>query len=89
LSVNYQLRPMLAEKRIYRVNSLLRKLGVAPTPPGFSPSRDRLKIAAANGPYAAYRLLRRKRAHQVWAPRPESQGHGKRAGRSRDEASRG
>ena len=89
LSVNYQLRPMLAEKRIYRVNSLLRKLGAAPTPPGFSPSRDRWKIAAANGLYAAYHLLRRKRARPLWTPRPESQGHGQRAGRSRDEVSRG
>jgi hypothetical protein len=89
LSVNYQLRPMLAEKRIYRMNSLLRKLGAAPTPPGFSPSRDRWKIAAANGLYAAYHLLRRKRARPLWTPRPESQGHGKRAGRSRDEVSRG
>jgi hypothetical protein len=68
LSVNYQLHPMLAEKRIYRVNSVLRKLGANPTPPGFSPSRDRLKLAAANGLYAAYRLLKRKRAHPIWTP---------------------
>jgi hypothetical protein len=89
LSVNYQLRSMLAEKRIYRVNSLLRKLGAAPTPPGFSPWRDRLKLAAANGLYAAHHLLRRKRAHPVWTPRLGSQRHGKRAGRSLDEVSRG
>ena len=68
LSVNYELRPTLAEKRIYRANSLLRKLSVAPTPPRISPWRDRVKLAAANGLYAAYRLLRRKRAHPVWTP---------------------
>jgi hypothetical protein len=89
LSVNYQLRSMLAEKRIYRVNSVLRKLGSAPTPPGFSPWLDRLKLAAANGLYAAYHLLRRKRAHPVWTPRLAPQRHGKRAGRSLDEVSRG
>jgi hypothetical protein len=89
LSVNYQLRSMLAEKRIYRVNSVLRKLGSAPTPPGFSPWRDRLKLAAANGLYAAHHLLRRKRAHPVWTPRLASQRHSKRAGRSLEEVSRG
>ncbi len=89
LSVNYELRPMLAEKRIYRVNSMLRKLGAAPTPPGFSAWRDYMKLAAANGLYAAYHLLRRKRAHPVWTPRPAPQLHGKRAGRSLDEVSRG
>jgi hypothetical protein len=69
LSVNYELRPTFAEKRIYQVNSLLRKLGASPTPPGVSPWRDRLKHAAANGIYAAYHLSRRKRAHPVWTPR--------------------
>ncbi len=89
LSVNYQLRPMLSEKRIYQVNSLLRKLGVAPAPPRNSPWRDRLKLTAGNGLYGAYRLLRRKRAHPVWTPRLASQRHGKLAGRSLDEVSRG
>jgi hypothetical protein len=88
LSVYYEMRPMLAEKRIYQVNSLLRKLGAAPTPPRISPWRDRVKLAAANGLYAAYHLLRRKRAHPVWTPRLASQRHGKQAGRSLDEASR-
>jgi hypothetical protein len=77
LSVNYELRPMLTEKRIYRVNSVLRKLGAAPTPPGFSPWRDRLKLAAANGVYATYRFLRRKRTHPVWTPRPATHLHHK------------
>ncbi|MGH6822309.1 MAG: hypothetical protein ACRECP_03970 [Methylocella sp.] len=89
LSVNYQLRPMLAEKRIYQVNSLLRKLSAAPTPPRISPWRDRMKLAAANGVVAAYHRLRRKRAHPVWTPRLASQGRGPRAGRSLDEVSRG
>ncbi len=89
LSVYYELRPMLAEKKIYQVNSLLRKLGAAPTPPRISPWRDRLKLAAANSLFAAYHLLRRKRAHPVWTPRLASQRHGTRAGRSLDEDSRG
>lgn len=82
LSVVYQLRPKLAEKRIYRVNSVLRKLGATPTPPGFSPSRDRLKLAAANGLYAVYYFFRPKRPHYSgnWTPRPTSQRHGKRVG---------
>jgi hypothetical protein len=68
---------MLTEKRIYRVNSVLRKLGAAPTPPGFSPWRDRLKLAAANRVYATYRFLRRKRTHPVWTPRPATHLHHK------------
>ncbi|MGQ0446117.1 MAG: hypothetical protein ACT4O2_13580 [Beijerinckiaceae bacterium] len=68
LSVNYELRPMLAEKRIYQVNSLLRKLGADPTPPRISPWRDRLKLAAGNGLYAARGLIRRKPAYPVWIP---------------------
>jgi hypothetical protein len=89
VSVNYQLRPMLAEKRVYRVNSLLRKLGAAPTPPGFSPWRDRLKIAAANGLYAAHHLLKPKRAHPVWTPPLAAERHGKQADRPLDEVSHG
>ncbi|MGB6176011.1 MAG: hypothetical protein WBF43_06675 [Methylocella sp.] len=68
VSVNYQLRTMLAEKRIYQVNSLLRKLGAAPTPPRISPWRDRLKLAAAKGLYAARGLIRRKPTYPVWTP---------------------
>jgi hypothetical protein len=68
LSVNYELRPMLAEKRIYQVNSLLRKLGVAPTAPGTASWRDRLKLAAGKGLYSAHRLIRRKPTHSVWIP---------------------
>jgi hypothetical protein len=68
LSVYYELGPMLAEKRIYQVNSLLRKLGAAPTPPRISPWRDRLKLAAGNGLYAAHGLIRRKPTYPVWIP---------------------
>ena len=68
LSVNYLLRPMLIQKRIYRVNSVLRKLGVAPAAPGVSHWRDRLKLAAAKGFSAARGLVRRKRTHPVWTP---------------------
>jgi hypothetical protein len=68
LSVNYLLRPMLIQQRIYRVNSVLRKLGVAPAAPGVSDWRDGLKLAAAKGLSAARGLVRRKRTHPVWTP---------------------
>jgi hypothetical protein len=68
LSVNYQLRQVLIEQRIYRVNSVLRKLGAAPAPPGESDWRDRLKLAAAKGLSAARGLVRRKRTYLVWTP---------------------
>ncbi|MGH9678160.1 MAG: hypothetical protein ACRD36_13735 [Candidatus Acidiferrum sp.] len=68
LSVNYLLRPVLIQQRIYRVNSVLRKLGVAPAAPGVSDWRDRLKLAAAKGLSAARGLVRRKRTHPVWIP---------------------
>jgi hypothetical protein len=68
LSVNYLLRPMLIQQRIYRVNSVLRKLGTSPTAPGVSDWRDRLKLAAAKGLSAARGLGRRKRTLPVWAP---------------------
>jgi len=89
LSVNYELRQMRAEKRIYRVNNVLHKMGASPTPPGFSRWRDRVKLAAANSIYAAYDLSRRKRAYPVWTPRLASEGRGERAVRSLDEVSRG
>lgn len=68
LSVNYDLAPMLAEKRIYRANGQLRALGVTPTPPGISPWRDRLKLAAMNVFYGAYYRLRPKKAYPIWTP---------------------
>ena len=68
LSVNYDLLPMLAEKRIYRANGVLRTLGVTPTPPGISPWRDRLKLAAMNVFYGAYHRLRPKKAYPIWTP---------------------
>ncbi|MDQ6870306.1 MAG: hypothetical protein M3178_19000 [Pseudomonadota bacterium] len=68
LSVNYQLRQMLIQQRIYRVNSVLRKLGASPTAPGVSDWRDRLKLAAAKGVSAARGLVRRKPAYRVWTP---------------------
>jgi hypothetical protein len=61
LSVYYELRPVLAEKRIYQVNSLLRKLGAAPTAPNISPWRDRVKLTAGKALFAPYDLLRQNR----------------------------
>jgi len=68
LSVNYELRPMLTERRIYRVNGVLRKLGAIPTPPGVSAWRDRVKLAASNALYAAKHVLRPKRKYPLWKP---------------------
>jgi hypothetical protein len=48
VSVNYELRSTLSEKRTYQVNRLMRKLGIAPAAPGKSPRRDRVKLAAAD-----------------------------------------
>jgi hypothetical protein len=48
VAVIFFLRSVINEGRIYHVNALLRKLGASPTPPGISPWRDRLKLAAAN-----------------------------------------
>jgi hypothetical protein len=46
VSVNYELRSTLSEKRTYQVNRLMRRLGIAPA--AKSPWRDRLKLAAAD-----------------------------------------
>jgi hypothetical protein len=58
VAVIFFLRTVINEGRIYHVNGLLRRVGVSPTPPGISPWRDRLKLAAANG----YRATRNRLA---------------------------
>jgi hypothetical protein len=46
--VHLNLRGADQMARAYQVNALLRKLGLNPTPPGVSPSKDKLKIRALN-----------------------------------------
>jgi len=46
LSINFCMRSVDLDARVYQVNHFLRKLGVTPTPPGRSPIQDQLKIAA-------------------------------------------
>jgi hypothetical protein len=45
LSLNYDLRSIQREGRIYALNRRLRRLGLDPRPPGQSPWRDRIKLA--------------------------------------------
>ncbi|MCI0598439.1 MAG: hypothetical protein L0Y50_06250 [Beijerinckiaceae bacterium] len=68
MSVNYELRSMLTEKRLYRVNGVLRKFGAGPTPPGISAWRDRVKLVASKALYAANHLVRPKRKYRSWTP---------------------
>ena len=58
LSVNFSLRHTEARARVYQVNGLLRRLGLAPTPPGRLALTDRLK-------QAPFRLLSRQRPQSV------------------------
>jgi hypothetical protein len=58
LSVNFQFRENFPA-HVYRANYLLRKVGISPTPPGKSSSRDALKCLAMNTTYVPARNLRR------------------------------
>jgi hypothetical protein len=60
LSVNFDLKSVVQLGRIYRLNHRLRRLGFAPSAPGASVWRDRLKLAVADGLAAPRRLLGRK-----------------------------
>ncbi|WGJ14669.1 hypothetical protein QEV83_18965 [Methylocapsa sp. D3K7] len=70
LSVNYELRSGLREKRVYQMNRMLRKFGIAPAAPGASALRDRVKIAAAEGLAAARHFIKSKPApsYAIWTP---------------------
>jgi hypothetical protein len=59
VAIMFDLRSFIDQGRIYRINRVLRKLGAAPTPPGVSPWRDRVKLAAANSYYVTREFLRR------------------------------
>jgi hypothetical protein len=58
VAVMFHLRSVVDQAKIYRVNRVLRKLGTSPAPPGVSPGRDWLKLAAANACYAIPKALR-------------------------------
>ena len=70
LSVNYELRSGLREKRVYQMNRMLRKLGFAPAAPGQSPWRDRIKVAAAEGLAAVRHVIKSKPtpSYTIWTP---------------------
>jgi hypothetical protein len=70
LSVTYELFSVQRETRICRLNNLLRKAGFTPTPPGVSPWRDQLKLAAMDRVIAARNLVKPKPApaYPVWTP---------------------
>ncbi len=69
VSVNYELRSTLSEKRIHQVNRLMRKLGIASAAPGESPWRDRVKLAAADSLMMARNLIKPKPAtYPTWRP---------------------
>jgi hypothetical protein len=64
-------------KRVYRVNRMMRRLGINPTNPGKSPLRDAVKQQFAASMAAAAKVVRRTRkqhdpveSYPVWRPTP-------------------
>jgi hypothetical protein len=57
VAVVFRLRSVSNQAKIYRVNRMLRKMGAGPAPPGVSPWRDRLRLAAADAYYAIPQAL--------------------------------
>ena len=76
ININYDLISAHQRlQRIYRVNRMIRRLGLEPTAPGISPFRDALKTRLAIGVSAARKLLRRSGkelndsdSYPVWRP---------------------
>lgn len=62
VAIIFRLRSVINEAKVYRVNRVLRRAGLAPTPPGHSECRDRLKRAAADAYYSIPRHFRPRRA---------------------------
>ena len=60
LSLNYDLRSVARETRIYRLNHRLRRLGLHPTPPGVSRWRDSLKLASETSIEAVRDLVKER-----------------------------
>lgn len=73
ISVNYELRSVERLTRIYRMNHRLRRLGIAPRPPGQSALADGLKLAtgtALSRLRSWARPQRPDRPTAVWSPPP-------------------
>lgn len=70
LSVNYELQSVLDMGDVFRMNRLLRQVGLAPNPPGKAALADRVKRASVRGLKTAKQMLRGKPApYPVWTPR--------------------
>jgi hypothetical protein len=73
ISVNYELRSVERLTRIYRMNHRLRRLGIAPRPPGESALTDGVKLFAGSALSHLRSLVRPKRVERqvaVWSPPP-------------------
>jgi hypothetical protein len=76
INVNYDLKSVHHKsRRIYRVNRIMRQLGIEPVAPGHSPLRDMLKQHASRGVGAVRDSLRRiwkgkdpAESYPVWRP---------------------
>lgn len=68
LSINYELRSVHEQSRIYKINRRLRRLGSAPIAPGVSPWRDKLKLAVARVVIGREQPVRSSQG--TWAPGP-------------------
>ena len=68
LSINFDLRSVSRLGRVYHFNCKLRRHGITPRPPGLSPWRDSLKLAALHGLSAAQRIT--KRGPRLSPPQP-------------------
>ena len=71
ISITYELRSVERLTRIHRINQRVRRLGITPTPPGVSPLRDEMKLAASRV-ISGMRGLRPQKApprpYAIWTP---------------------
>jgi hypothetical protein len=83
ININYDLKSIHHRmKRVYRVNRVMRRLGMTPTEPGVSPIRDAVKEKVSSLG-AAFHTLRRaakksaaEESYPVWRPTPMVRTHG-------------
>jgi len=61
VSLNFNLRSGARLAKLYKMNNRLRQAGFAPAPPGVSPWRDEVKVAAFAGLVGARALLQSRR----------------------------
>jgi hypothetical protein len=62
LSITWFTPTLVRNARVHALNARLRRLGIAPQPPGARPSADRAKAGMANALAAARRTVRARRA---------------------------